>query len=192
ERIAAIAPLIRRPLKYGIEHPPILGEFVLQPRQGLRLHRSDHLDVSCHQEIDLMTQQVEAGPMLFGISGGWIKHIVAHVRAGQIDIAAKLIQDTVARQKILADLVVAALNLGEIPYRVDTGQRHQQQQSAESGEQNQPGVEGEPLGTALHLRSQFNGNGLNSPSAADAKSLKLRNKAAGRAVSFGCRVVYML
>ena len=133
-------PLLRRPLEGGFQNAPISSQLLGEHRERLRLATAQQPQILLQRSIHVLSGFQERVAMALGFTGLWLQQVVPDVGAGEIEVASNTFQDLRPQQKLVANAIVRCLDLLKGLDPVSAGERHENQQSTESGDQHQPAV----------------------------------------------------
>ena len=140
----AVAPAFgRAPCEDWLKHAPI-GRQILREHPEWPGFRAVHqFPVFVQSRVHVAAAFQQAIAVAFRLAALRLQQVVAHVRAGDVEVGANAVEHPRPPQKVFADFVVAPLNLRERLHAVEFGEGHQQQQTAEAGHEDQAAIGGQ-------------------------------------------------
>ena len=133
--VSAGAALLGGPLKHRFQHPPVGVQFAGQTFQGPRFGRMHEFVVGSDGGVGIVAGFEQAVPVAFGFAGLGFEEVVAHVGAGDVNIAANPLQQAGAGDEFLPHGIVRGANLVQRLDAVEPGEAQQHQEAAKASEQ---------------------------------------------------------
>src|SRR3954453_16615833 len=90
--------------------------------------------------IHVLSRFQQRVSMAFRTSGIRFEQVVAHVRAGEIEVATDALEDLRPKQEVVANAVVRGLDLLKGGDAVDPREDHESEQTAEARDEDQAAV----------------------------------------------------
>jgi hypothetical protein len=153
--VALSAPLGRVPKQDRLEHLPVEDELL-----GQAVKRAGFLGVQqglifLERGIHVAPGLQQAEPVAFRLLAFRLEQVIPHVGAGEVEIRPDPLQHPRPREKILANLVIAALNLTQGLDAIGSREAHQEQQAAESDQENEAAGDSPGSGRSGRLMRGF-------------------------------------